>query len=304
VVAPDGSGGAFVVGSLATAWAPTGVAPHAGFVYVLGADNNIRVLDFTDPAHPRLVSTAGVEAIPGGPALSHDGRYFGDTGFRVDNDAIWGYLNSRGGLDVFGFPVSRTFLFLGCPVQVFQRYVVQVCPNQSVTLLNLLDPEIFPYSQINFSTFPTVDEGLKGATPKVGEPDYPSAILDFVGQEVPNSFEGQPVNFRSILLSPLGFELWGAPISRPMRDPANANFTYQRFQRGIMHYDAPTEATRGVLLADYLKSILTAQALPPDLGLAAQGSRFYRQYCPGAPQWLCRPDDLPGTDLTDAFEPG
>ena len=28
-----------------------------------------------------------------------------------------------------------------------------------------------------------------------------------------------------------------------------------------------------------------------------------RQYCPGTPGWLCRPAELPGTDLTNAFEP-
>jgi len=27
-----------------------------------------------------------------------------------------------------------------------------------------------------------------------------------------------------------------------------------------------------------------------------------RQYCPGMPQWVCRPAELPATDLTFAFE--
>src|SRR5262249_50960372 len=90
----------------------------------------------------------------------------------------------------------------------------------------------------------------------------------------------------------------------PMQDPNNPNFVYQRFQRGIMHYDATTGVTRGILLADYLKSILTGQGLPDDLRQQARGTRLYAQYSPGAPLWLARPADLPGTDLSWAFEQG
>jgi hypothetical protein len=36
----------------------------------------------------------------------------------------------------------------------------------------------------------------------------------------------------------------------------------------------------------------------------ARGSRFYGQYTPGAPLWLARPTDLPGTDLSWAFDQG
>src|SRR5207302_5189277 len=51
----------------------------------------------------------------------------------------------------------------------------------------------------------------------------------------------------------IALEVWGAPISLPRRDPTNGNFIYQRFQRGIMHFDATTGRTQALLLADYLK---------------------------------------------------
>ena len=63
--------------------------------------------------------------------------------------------------------------------------------------------------------------------------------------------------------------------------------------------------TRGILLADYFKGILIGQpgpTLPPDLLAQAATSRFFRQYCPGQPGWICRPTDLAATDLTFAFE--
>jgi hypothetical protein len=106
-----------------------------------------------------------------------------------------------------------------------------------------------------------------------------------------------------VRLAQVNLDLWGFPTSRPALDPANHNFVYQRFQRGIMHYDHGTGVTRGLLLAYYFKGIISGIELPPDLAEQARSSRFFGQYCPGAPNWLCRPDDLPATDLTYAFEP-
>ncbi len=246
------------------------------------------------------------------PALTHDARYFNETKFRIDNDAFYNFFTSRGGTNTFGFPVSRQFGFLGCQVQIFQRSVMQQCQNNGpVALLNLLDPEIFPYNKVNGSTFPAADDGIKARTPVPGTPGYDQAIVTFVQQTAPDQFRGQPVDFYQTFNNAGGLEIWGAPISNPAPDPANANFIYQRFQRGIMHYTVG-QGTRGILLADYLKAIILgptqAQAkgasLPADLNQQAQGSAEYGQYCPGNALWLCRPQQLPGTDLTYAFEVG
>jgi hypothetical protein len=97
-------------------------------------------------------------------------------------------------------------------------------------------------------------------------------------------------------------DVWGAPTSQPARDPNNNNFIYQRFQRGIMHYDKGCGCTQGLLLADYLKAVITGQNLPPDLAAQVQASKYYKQYAPGKPGSLARPNDLPGSDLTSAFD--
>ena len=68
-----------------------------------------------------------------------------------------------------------------------------------------------------------------------------------------------------------------------------------------MHYDKTCGCTQGLLLADYLKALLTGENLPPDLAAQAATSPLFSQYCPGAPNWLCRPDGLSATDLTFAF---
>jgi hypothetical protein len=278
-------------------------------------------------------TTPGPTATPGpvqqAPVLAHDNRYFNETHFRIDDDAIFSFFQARGQVDTFGFPVSRTFNFLGCAVQVFQRQIAQRCGGGTqVQLMNVLDPEIFPYTRVNGSIFPAPDDTLKNNTPKVSDPNYSTAILTFVRNNAPDQFQGQPVNFGQTFFSSvspqqantsdpnilglLDLEIWGAPISQPAPDPGNANFIYQRFQRGIMHFTAG-QGTRGILLADYVKQILIGPTmpggapnpnLPADLAQQAQGSKFFGQYCPGGTRWLCRPNDLPDSDLTFAFEQG
>jgi hypothetical protein len=259
-------------------------------------------------APPNLVITKKVD--PSIPPVPHDERYFSQTGYRVDDDAIWDYFRARGRVDVFGLPVSRSFVLLGCRVQVFQRQVAQVCAGQSAGLMNLLDPDIFPYDRVNGSVLPAADADLKARTPVPSAPGYGAAILDFIRTNAPDVFEGQQAGFARTFFAfvpdnPLiNLEVWGAPISRPQRDPANLNFVYQRFQRGIMHFDQTTGRTQGLLLADYLKAILRDRDLPPDLRAQAKGSRFFAQYCPTAAASVCRPNDLPASDLTYAFEQG
>jgi hypothetical protein len=262
------------------------------------------------PADRKIVKKAD-PSIPRPPDVTHDERYFSETGYRIDNDAIWSYFVARGRVPVFGFPVSRTFVLLGCQVQVFQRQIAQSCAGRDVSLMNLLDPEIFPYERVNGSALPGADMGVKADTPAVGSPGYGSAIVDFVRSSAPDSFQGLAVGFgRTFFAAVAGenpmmdLEIWGAPISRPRRDPGNSNFVYQRFQRGVMHFDAVSGRTQGLLLADYVKAILRGRDLPADLAQSARGSKYFSQYCPGSGHWVCRAGDLPATDLTFAFESG
>jgi hypothetical protein len=262
------------------------------------------------PADRKIVKRADPSA-PVAPAMAHDERYFEQTHFRIDDDGIWSYFNARGRVAVFGYPVSRPFVLLGCRVQIFQRQVAQSCAGHDASLMNLLDPDVFPYDHVNGSVLPPADLSLKAETPAVASPDYGGAIIDFVRSNAPDTFDSQSVSFgATFFASGLGanpliaLEVWGAPISRPRRDPSNANFVYQRFQRGVMHFDATTGRTQALLLADYLKAILRARDLPPDLASAARTSKYFAQYCPDKPHFLCRPQDLPATDLTFAFEQG
>jgi polysaccharide biosynthesis protein PslG len=265
-----------------------------------------------------LLLTLMVPAPPSVRAQAADPRFFSQTGFRVDNDAFWDFFQHRGAVRTFGYPVSRQFRLDGFAVQIFQREVMQLWPDGGVHTLNLLDAGLLPYTHINGSTFPAPDPAVFGATPTLNDPSYATSIIQFVQEQAPNTFDGEPVNFGQTfnttvstqdapdapdsLLPLFDLDVWGAPTSQPARDPNNFNFIYQRFQRGIMHYDKGCGCTQGLLLADYLKSVITGQNLPTDLAAQVQGSKYYKQYAPGKPGSLARPADLPGSDLTNAFD--
>ncbi len=248
--------------------------------------------------------------------------YFPQTGFAIVDPRFADFFIRRGGLRTFGYPVSREFTLLGFPVQIFQRAVMQRYPDGHVQLLNLLDTGLFPFTQVNGAEFPGVDPRLTATAPQVDSPNYSAAILKWVKAIAPDRWNGIPVAFHqtfvstvsprdvfptgrvnSSLLTGFDLEIWGVPTSRPAFDPHNSKFVYQRFQRGILHYDATTGVTQGILLADYFKDVIMGERLPKDLAIEAQTSPFFAQYNPLKPGWLDRPNDLPNTDLTRAFEP-
>jgi hypothetical protein len=242
-----------------------------------------------------------------------------DGEFRVNNDLIWSFFRARGGLRVFGCPVSRGFRFQGFTVQFFQQRIVQLDEHGAPRLLNVLDPDLMPYSHINGSTFPEVDPQLKARTPRVGDADYVSGILSLVDEVVPDTFADMPVNFHltfNSLITPdmagtndpnvvgmLSLSMWGAPTSLPVQDPTNADLVYQRFQRQIMVYDARCDCVTTPLLATYLKDIILDDSLPPDLMQSTLSSGLFDQYAPDRPGWVRDPAALPYTDMTYAFMP-
>jgi hypothetical protein len=273
---------------------------------------------------PVIVQEDGVT--PGAncaPALAHDGRYFSQTGYRVDNDAFWSYFQARGGVATFGYPVSRTFTLLGFTTQLFQRQAMQLAPDGSVRLLNLLDPGLLSYTRFNGSQFPAADPAVTAKAPAAGSAGYAKAVVQFVQAMAPDLWQGHATNyfqtFQSTvklsqafpggggsagLLPLLNLEVWGLPTSSPVVDPHNHNFVYQRFQRGVMHYDAGCNCTQGILFGDYLKEVITGQNLPADLASEVEGSPLFHQYDPDSSNYLARPEQLSTSDLTFAFERG
>ncbi|MGI8916714.1 MAG: Kelch repeat-containing protein [Chloroflexota bacterium] len=212
----------------------------------------------------------GAAYTPPAMPAPNDQRYFAQAGYRIDNDGVWDYFIHRGGLRSFGYPTSRTVIFMGHTSQFFQRDVLQQYADGSVHSLNLLDSAvsppsgwygygILPFTTYNFSVFPAADPALAAQAPNVyTSHDYAAAVIAFVQAIAPDTWNGLPVHFfqtfvqtvtladayptgggNPALLPLLNLEVWGVPISAPAYDPSNHAFVYQRFQRGIMHARHP-----------------------------------------------------------------
>jgi hypothetical protein len=265
-----------------------------------------------------LAQSSLATAQPVGPAL--DPGFFPATGYRISSPAILDYFQHRGGVRTFGYPISNEFPLLGRRVQMFQRHVLQLAPDGSVTPADLLAPDVLPVGHIDGLSVPPPDPDVVASAPSPADPDYAGQALAFVNVYVPDEWNGLAVNFQSTflntvtcadafgtdpcdpsLLAAYALELWGLPTTLPTSDPLNPDFVYQRFQRGIMHFSRATGLTQGLLIGDWLKRLMIGVDLSPDLSQEARGSRFFAQYAPSRPLALDRPDDLPDTSLAQAF---
>jgi hypothetical protein len=257
-------------------------------------------------------------AQPVSPA--NDPAFFPATGYRISSPLVLNYFLHHGGARTFGFPVSNEFPLLGHQVQIFQRQMLEIEADGTVTPANILDPSVLPISHIDGLTLPAADPDVVAAAPPTDAPDYSIQALAFINVYVPDDWNGLPVNFQSTFLNTVScadvsgtdpcdpsvlpsyaLELWGLPTSLPTLDPLNADFVYQRFQRGIMHFSRASGQTQGLLLGDWLKRIMIGVDLSPDISPEVRQSRFFAQYAPTRPLALDRPDDLPDTSLAQAF---
>jgi hypothetical protein len=268
-----------------------------------------------------VIASIAAVAPPGMTTQAQTGC-FQETGFCVTNPAFAEYFRVRGGTRILGYPISREFTLEGFQVQFFQRVILQIQSGQ-IARLNVLDPNIMPMTRANQSVFPGPDPALAAQAPQTTSPTYANDVIQFVQRVSPNVWNGLPVGFFDLfnttvpvdvafpgqtpnpeLVTLLNLEIWGLPTSNPAADPGNGGFVYQRYQRGIMHFDTSCGCTQGILVGEYFKSVITGKNLPPDLNQDMQGSRYLGQYSPGSPGWVARPAQLPNTDMTAAFEPG
>ncbi|MBV9323128.1 MAG: hypothetical protein JO352_04985 [Chloroflexi bacterium] len=91
-------------------------------------------------------------------------------------------------------------------------------------------------------TIPPVDPALVFVTPSVNQPNYDARLQAFLEATVPDTWNGQPVQFLSTL-NDTGVDQLGLPTSEPAADPHNPQFIYQRFQNGVLFYNAAAGAT-------------------------------------------------------------
>jgi len=254
-------------------------------------------------------------------ALQGDGRLSPETGFSVAPGAFDDYFRARGGLRTFGPPVSNRFRLLGQDVQLFRYFALRQNPDGSIATLPLLDLGAIPSSRVGGQAVPPSDPRLTGSAPVPGTPEYDSRAQAFIRANAPDTWEGLQVGFYAAFLSTVTFqeafpngvgnrdllpgfaqEIWGLPVSRPTRDSQGSDVVSFRWERGVMRYDRANAQVTVLALAELFKAVLTGENVPADLAAAAEGSRFYRQLDPRAPNGVARPGELPETTLLGAFQ--
>ncbi len=94
-------------------------------------------------------------------------------------------------------------------------------------------------------TVPAAGPALVFVAPPPDQPNYPARLDAFLQATVPDTWNGQPVAFLSIL-DDAGIDVVGLPTSKVAADPNNPEFIYQRFQNGLLFYNA-TDGTTSVL---------------------------------------------------------
>jgi hypothetical protein len=94
-------------------------------------------------------------------------------------------------------------------------------------------------------TVPAADPALAFVAPTPDQPNYDARLQAFLEVTVPDTWNGMPVQFLSTL-DDTGVDVLGLPTSMPKADPNNPDFVYQRFQNGLLFYNA-TDGTTSVL---------------------------------------------------------
>ncbi|MBV9582983.1 MAG: hypothetical protein JO057_30735 [Chloroflexi bacterium] len=91
-------------------------------------------------------------------------------------------------------------------------------------------------------TIPAADPSLAFVAPTPDQPNYDARVQAFVQATVPDTWNGQPVQFQTTL-NDIGVDQLGLPTSEPTADPHNPQFVYQRFQNGLLFYNAAAGTT-------------------------------------------------------------
>jgi len=89
---------------------------------------------------------------------------------------------------------------------------------------------------------PAADPALAFVAPTADQPNYDARLQAFLEITVPDTWNAMPVQFLSTL-NDIGPDVLGAPTSTPKADPNNPNFVYQRFQNGLLFYNASDDTT-------------------------------------------------------------
>lgn len=181
-----------------------------------------------------------------GWAQDEEGNFFEETGYWVSG-VFWDYFRTRGGLEIFGYPVSDPFWDQGLLVQYFQKARMEWHPN---------NPD--PYKvQLGL-----LGEELKYRQPGVPEP-YPQSRRKVYFPETGHTLA---YAFLDYFRAKGGLDIFGYPITEMHFEEGKI---VQYFQRAKMEWlpNDPSSAIRigelGALYLTIYRDRMPAEAFQP-----------------------------------------
>jgi uncharacterized protein with LGFP repeats len=103
--------------------------------------------------------------------------------------------------------------------------------------------QVLAAGDVSGLTLPPPDPAVTFVAPNPDQPNYAARVQVFLQATVPDTWNGQPVQFLSSFNDLGGADGLGVPVSTPKADPNNPNFIYQRFERGTLFYNASEGST-------------------------------------------------------------
>jgi thermitase len=199
-----------------------------------------RDFDFTENLNQFLKHPQAVGAFRPTPAVTSDDliHYFPETGHTISGK-FKDFWENRGGLAIFGYPISQEFQENGRTVQYFERMVLEDIPEYADTRA-----EVQPRLLGMLTTQNRTETAFKRLAP-LGSP-YPISADTRYFDETGHSLKG---SFRAFWEANGGMAIFGYPISEPFR-MVGSDGQYrlvQYFQRCRMEYFPEQEDTSYVI---------------------------------------------------------
>lgn len=243
-----------------------------------------------------------------------DEHYDASSRYRIDTAWVWQYSQLRGH-ENFGAPLSGTFPEFGTgrAMQIFEQRVLAPFTGEATSWygpINLLDDFYLGGTSLAADIFPPLDISTLPPVPPLGEQGASRTMAAYYGETVPETWEGQPIDFLAALRASaqpaiandvvpedawalIALELWGLPTSRPAAHPDHPDIVYQRFQRGVLKYDPACACATSVPVGRAFRSLLTGEDERPD-GVRLAAPRWHGVL---SPQRLDTEDSIHADDL-------
>src|SRR5207253_2400809 len=131
---------------------------------------------------------------------------------------------------------------------IFRDFVLKVDSNGAVSTVNLFDMGGIPFRNIGGRIIPEADQAMTASAPAPGTPEYEARVQQFLRANAPDQWDGAAVGFYQAFIGTVQYEdafpnggersllagfdreVWGLPVSRPVRDAENPDVVLLRWE--------------------------------------------------------------------------